>query len=179
MHRFTSYTLTALFTPALFSSLYATVARAQANPPVPISQSTVRQLIIKGAPTSESKFVQVGALKLNYITYADITRSDGAAIVLLPGLTDTAHIYDDLAPKLVSMYPVYALSRRGCGDSDKSALGDYSTDSRVADLAGFLDALKIKKVILIGHSLAGDELTAFAAKYPGAGRGSGLLGSRL
>jgi pimeloyl-ACP methyl ester carboxylesterase len=29
-----------------------------------------------------------------------------------------------------------------------------------------LDALKIKRVNLVGHSIAGDELTAFAARYP-------------
>ena len=34
------------------------------------------------------------------------------------------------------------------------------------DIHGFLDALKIAKVDLIGHSLAGEELTLFAGRYP-------------
>ena len=34
------------------------------------------------------------------------------------------------------------------------------------DIRLFLDALKIREVILVGHSMAGDELTRFAGIYP-------------
>jgi pimeloyl-ACP methyl ester carboxylesterase len=36
----------------------------------------------------------------------------------------------------------------------------------VEDVRKFLDQLKVRRVTLAGHSIAGDELTAFAVKYP-------------
>ena len=39
-------------------------------------------------------------------------------------------------------------------------------NTRVEDVRRFLDVLGIAKVTLIGHSVAGDELTAFASAYP-------------
>ncbi len=156
---------------ALASTLPTTLASAQTNATAvgavqPIPAPGTQPFLVKAVPPPTSEFAQVDALKLNYLDYGGNANANGVAIVMLPGLTDTAHIFDDLAPHFRRDYPTYALTRRGCGDSDKSASGDYSTESRVADMAGFLDDLKIKKVILIGHSLAGDEMTAFAAKYP-------------
>ena len=161
----------------LAATLPATIVPAQTNGTAPTSASAAgasqptpalraQQFLVKAVPPPTSEFAQVNSLKLNYLDYGGNANTNGVAIVLLPGLTDTAHIFDDLAPYFRRDYPTYALTRRGCGDSDKSASGDYSTGSRVGDLAGFLDDLKTKKVILIGHSLAGDEMTAFAAKYP-------------
>ncbi len=165
----TAFVLAAALSATL-ASAQTSAATPQAAPVAggsqPIPASGAQRFLVKAVPPPTSGFVQVGALKLNYLDYGGNANNNDVAIVLLPGLTDTTHIFDDLAPHFRRDYPTYALTRRGCGDSDKSASGDYSTDSRVADLAGFLDALKIKKAILIGHSLAGDELTAFAAKYP-------------
>lgn len=54
---------------------------------------------------------------------------------------------------------------RWFGLSDKPESG-YNAESRVANILALLDALQIKRVILVGHSIAGDELTAFAAAHP-------------
>lgn len=115
----------------------------------------------KDATKHESKMAKVGDISLNYLDYG----GTGPSLIFIPGLNDTAHIYDDFAPRFVSHYHVYAITRRGCGDSDKPATG-YDTSARVGDIAGFMDALSIKRAILAGHSLAGDELTVFAGKYP-------------
>jgi pimeloyl-ACP methyl ester carboxylesterase len=42
----------------------------------------------------------------------------------------------------------------------------YDTATLVEDIRQFLDALKIQRVILVGHSIAGDELTRFAVLHP-------------
>jgi pimeloyl-ACP methyl ester carboxylesterase len=60
---------------------------------------------------------------------------------------------------------VLAMTRRGFGLSDKPDTG-YDIGTRVEDIRAFLDALNLKRVNLVGHSIAGDELTAFAARYP-------------
>jgi len=41
----------------------------------------------------------------------------GRAIVLLAGLGNTAHVFDDFAPKLAGTYHVYGITRRGFGNS--------------------------------------------------------------
>ncbi len=48
------------------------------------------------------------------------------------------------------------MTRRGFGLSDKPESG-YDVESRVADVLALLDALKVKRVILVGHSIAGAD----------------------
>ena len=89
----------------------------------------------------------------------------GETILFLHGAGDTAHIFDDLAPKFTNQFRVLGLTRRGHGQSEKPEAG-YDTATLVEDIRQFLDALKIQRVILVGHSLAGDELTRFAGEHP-------------
>jgi pimeloyl-ACP methyl ester carboxylesterase len=105
-----------------------------------------------------SAFLKVNDVKLHYLDWG----GEGQAVLLLHGLGDTAHIFDDFAPGLTPRFRVIALTRRGHGQSDKPESG-YDTATLVEDIRQFLDALKIDRAVLIGHSLAGDELTRFAA----------------
>ncbi|HKQ03832.1 MAG TPA: alpha/beta hydrolase [Blastocatellia bacterium] len=75
------------------------------------------------------------------------------------------HVFDDFAPKFTDRFHVIALTRRGFGESDKPADG-YDIATRVEDIRQFLDALKIERVNVAGHSAAGDEMTTFASLYP-------------
>lgn len=106
-------------------------------------------------------FVQANGVKLHYLDWG----GRGETLLFLAGLGDNAHVFDDFAPEFTGHFHVLAMTRRGWGQSDCPATG-YDVPTRVADLGGFLDALRIKRVILAGHSIAGDELTAFAAAYP-------------
>lgn len=106
-------------------------------------------------------FVQANGVKLHYLDWG----GQGEILVFLTGLGDNAHIFDDLAPEFTDHFHVLAMTRRGFGESDCPATG-YDVSTRVEDLRGFLDALRINRVILAGHSIAGDELTGFAATYP-------------
>ena len=83
----------------------------------------------------------------------------GRSIVLLAGLGDTAHVFDDFAPKLTSQYHVYGITRRGYGASSAPAVGgaSYSADRLGDDVLAVLDALKINRPVLVGHSIAGEE----------------------
>jgi pimeloyl-ACP methyl ester carboxylesterase len=89
----------------------------------------------------------------------------GPPLVFLSGLQDVAHGFDDFAPRFTDHFHVVALTRRGYGASSQPATG-YVLDTRVADLRTVLDSMHLSKVFLVGHSIAGDELTAFAGKYP-------------
>lgn len=89
----------------------------------------------------------------------------GPPLVFLSGLQDVAHGFDDFAPRFTDQFHVLAITRRGYGASAQPASG-YDVRTRVADVAAVLDSLGLERVALVGHSIAGDELTGFAAAYP-------------
>ena len=89
----------------------------------------------------------------------------GRPLVLLAGGGDTAHVFDDFAPKLTSTFHVYAITRRGFGESGFSPAG-YGADRLGDDVLAVLDALNVKKAILVGHSFGGEELSSVATRYP-------------
>jgi pimeloyl-ACP methyl ester carboxylesterase len=89
----------------------------------------------------------------------------GSPLVLLAGFGNTAHVFDDFAPKLTSTNHVYGITRRAFGVSSHPATG-YSADRLGDDVLAVLDALKLQKPILVGHSFAGEELSSVGTRYP-------------
>jgi len=51
----------------------------------------------------------------------------GRPLILLAGLGNTAHVFDDFAPKLAPQYHVFGITRRGFGASSSPTSG-YSAD---------------------------------------------------
>ena len=88
----------------------------------------------------------------------------GTPLVFLSGLQDVAHGFDDFAPQFADQFHVLAITRRGYGTSSQPPTG-YDLATRVADLRAVLDSLRLTRIALVGHSIAGDELTAFAGAY--------------
>jgi pimeloyl-ACP methyl ester carboxylesterase len=89
----------------------------------------------------------------------------GPVIFLLAGLGNTAHVFDHFAHQFTARFRVVGITRRGFGASSRPATG-YDSDTLARDVLAIADALKVDRVILIGHSIAGDEITKFAATYP-------------
>lgn len=89
----------------------------------------------------------------------------GRPVVLLAGRGNTAHVFDDFAPKLTSKYHVYGITRRGFGNSS-AAEGGYLSDSLADDVLTVMDSLAIRHPVLIGHSIAGEELSSIGSRHP-------------
>lgn len=89
----------------------------------------------------------------------------GRAIVLLAGGGNTAHVFDSFAPKLTAHYHVYGITRRGFGASGYSATDDPA-DRLGDDVGAVIDALNLNRPILVGHSIAGVELSSIANSHP-------------
>jgi uncharacterized protein len=90
----------------------------------------------------------------------------GRDVVLLAGLGNTAHTFDTFAPRLAAAnHRVIAITRRGYAPSDVPE-GGYDPDRLADDIARVVDRLDLKSPILIGHSIASEELNAFAARHP-------------
>jgi non-heme chloroperoxidase len=89
----------------------------------------------------------------------------GRALVFLAGLGNTAHVFDEFAPKLTPDYHVYGITRRGYGASSAPATG-YSADRLGDDVLAVLDALKLERPVLAGHSIGGEEMSSVATRHP-------------
>jgi len=89
----------------------------------------------------------------------------GRPVVLLAGLGNTAHIFDALAPKLSGAFHVYGITRRGFGASGSPASG-YGADRLGDDVLEVIDTLRLSKPILVGHSIAGQELSSIGSRHP-------------
>lgn len=91
----------------------------------------------------------------------------GPALVLVPGLGNSAHVFDEFAPRLTDTFRVLGVTRVGYGESEHPEAAEaYALPARVAHLRAVLDALGVADAVLVGHSLGGDELTAFAGTHP-------------
>lgn len=89
----------------------------------------------------------------------------GRAIVFLAGLGNTAHIFDEFAPALIGEGHVYGITRRGYGASSSPSSG-FSAQRLGEDVRSVLDGLKLETAVLVGHSIAGQELSYLASHFP-------------
>ena len=109
----------------------------------------------------KSAIVAANGIKMHYLDWG----GSGEVILLLAGFGNDAHVFDTFAPRFTDKFRVVALTRRGFGDTERPP-GRYDTATRVEDVRAFMDVMKIDKAHVVGHSLAGDELTELAIKYP-------------
>jgi pimeloyl-ACP methyl ester carboxylesterase len=109
----------------------------------------------------KSDFVDVNGIRLHCLDWG----GKGPTLIFLPGMGSSAYIFDKFAPRFTDRFRVLALTRRGQGDSDYPETG-YDPDTLTEDIRQFMDCLSVEKAILAGHSLAGVELTHFAATFP-------------
>lgn len=89
----------------------------------------------------------------------------GPAMVLLAGLGDNAHVFDQFAYQFNDRFHVIGITRRGFGRSSQPADG-YDIDTRARDDLAVLDRLGIRQAIFVGHSIASTELNKLATAYP-------------
>ncbi|WP_331728442.1 alpha/beta fold hydrolase [Streptomyces sp. NBC_00158] len=77
----------------------------------------------------------------------------GAPLLLLPALGETADDWAPVRDALARERRVYALDLRGHGRSGRT--GAYSLELMRDDVLGFLDAVGLDRVDLVGHSMGG------------------------
>jgi non-heme chloroperoxidase len=99
----------------------------------------------------------------------------GRPLIFLAGAGDTAHAFDNFAPQFTGQNHVYGVTRKGFGASGKPAPvnGNYSADRMGDDILAVMQALRIERPVLVGHSLAGEELSSIGSRFPN--KVSGLI----
>jgi pimeloyl-ACP methyl ester carboxylesterase len=86
-------------------------------------------------------------------------------VVFLHGGGLNAHTWDLVCASLRPERHCLALDQRGHGESEWSPEMDYSTDSHVGDLGAFVDALGLRRFVLVGMSLGGVNALAWAGRH--------------
>jgi pimeloyl-ACP methyl ester carboxylesterase len=107
------------------------------------------------------RFVEIDQVTLHVLDWG----GSGPDMVFLPGFGDTAHAFDSIAARFRSRFRVVAMTRRGVAPSSRPARG-YDQATLTADVLHVLDALEIRAAHLVGHSMAGVEMTELARQYP-------------
>ncbi|UWZ87079.1 alpha/beta fold hydrolase [Occallatibacter riparius] len=92
----------------------------------------------------------------------------GRPLIFLAGNGDTAHVFDSFAANFIGDNHVYGITRRGFGASSKPtpANGNYTADSLGNDVLAVMQALHIERPVLVGHSMAGEELSSIGSRFP-------------
>lgn len=106
--------------------------------------------------------ISAGSLTFHSVQWGE----HGQPIICVHGITANAFCFQVLADELAPDHRVIAYDLRGRGDSDKPDYG-YSVPIHAADLAEVMDALKLERPVLVGHSLGALISLYFAAHYPG------------
>ena len=106
----------------------------------------------------------VNGLRLHYREWD----GDGTVPALaFHGFALNCHSWDEVAPRLADRLRLSAFDQRGHGLSDRaSALADYTRDNMVADIGGIIEALRLDRPVLIGHSMGGMNCMTFAGRHP-------------
>lgn len=92
---------------------------------------------------------------------------EGPPFVLVHGFTGSRIDFHDQVPWFSDQYRVLVPDQRGHGESTRAARPEgYSLNRLADDLAGFLDALALGSVHLLGHSMGGMVALRFALRHP-------------
>ena len=120
----------------------------------------------KDASPHSVRFVTVDtSVKLEVLEWAGPQARSVRTLVMVPGLGNTAHVFDTIAPKLAAQYHVVGVTRRGFGAQVLHHPG-YAADRLGDDVLAVTDVLSISRPVLVGHSLGGEELSSIGSRYP-------------
>ena len=106
-------------------------------------------------------YVMANGIRIHYWR----TGGNKPVLLMAHGSSDNGLCWTNLAKELVDDYDIILPDARGHGLSDPPRKSD-SADAQAEDIAGLIRALKLKKPILIGHSMGSSSVAWFAAKYP-------------
>lgn len=109
------------------------------------------------------------------LAYVELGDPKGEPLLLLHGYTDTSRSWTPVAPHLLR-HRLLIPDQRGHGGSDAPACC-YSASVFAEDARLFLDAMKVEKAAVAGHSLGSMVAMTLAAEHPERVTRVALIGS--
>jgi pimeloyl-ACP methyl ester carboxylesterase len=137
--------------------------------------------VSQGAEIDQAKWTElkrtVDLPNVQILKYVELGDPKGPPVVLLHGYTDNSRSWSLIVPYLES-FRLFAIDQRGHGDSSKPDCC-YTLTDMAYDVKLFLDALKIERATVVGHSLGSMVAQHFAANYPNRIAKLVLIGSTI
>ncbi|QKW33182.1 alpha/beta hydrolase [Actinomadura sp. NAK00032] len=129
-----------------------------ADPAVTREGAAVRE------PSGDSLPVDAGGLRLRVLRYGG---GGAPPLLVLPGITTTAHAAEFIALALTDRYTVHVPDLRGRGRSGRARAGHYTLGHHVDDVAAIVASLELDAPTLLGHSFGARIAAAYAVRHPG------------
>jgi pimeloyl-ACP methyl ester carboxylesterase len=107
------------------------------------------------------RYISIGNINTHYWDEGD----SESVIVLVHGINASVAFWENNIFEFAKKHRVIAVDLVGFGDTDKPSLS-YDINVLAQFLKSFLDALKIKKCCLAGHSLGGAVCVQFTLSFP-------------
>ncbi len=108
------------------------------------------------------QFVHIGDAR---VAYTD--QGDGSPVLLLHGCPFSSFVWRKVMPPLADAgHRCLAPDLLGLGDTETPPDADWSLPSQLAMMIGFLDALNLERVDVVGHDHGGAVAELLAANHP-------------
>jgi non-heme chloroperoxidase len=120
-------------------------------------------------------YVKVGQENSGSIQLYYEDHGEGRPVVLIHGYPLSGRAWDKQLPVLLEDgHRVITYDRRGSGKSSQPTMG-YDYDTFASDLNALMEALDLRDVTLVGHSMGTGEVTRYLARYGSARVARGVL----
>jgi pimeloyl-ACP methyl ester carboxylesterase len=105
-------------------------------------------------------------------------KGKGKPLVFAPGFMGITDIWKPQFKYFSGRYRCISYDIRGCGRSDKPLPRiSYGVERHFKDLKAVLSFLKVRKFVIVGHSMGGNVACLYALNHPEAVAGIVLVGS--
>ena len=109
------------------------------------------------APAAEAATFEAGSLRV------EKSGKKGPAVILIPGLSSGSWAWRDTAPRLAKNHLVYLVTLPGF--DGRAPQAGATLQSLQADLLSLIEKQRLRKPVLVGHSLGGTLSLAFATMH--------------
>jgi pimeloyl-ACP methyl ester carboxylesterase len=108
-------------------------------------------------------YVYANGIRIHY--YHALPAQGKPVMVMVHGVTDIGLCWTTLTLKLQDSYDIYMLDARGHGLTDPFTPADNG-ETLVKDVVAFVQAMKLEKPILMGHSMGAATVMRVGAEHP-------------
>jgi pimeloyl-ACP methyl ester carboxylesterase len=110
--------------------------------------------------------VEEHTLRAGDTTWSYYEGGQGPTLVLLHGFAADKTVWLTLAGQLTAHFHVVIPDLPGWGESSRNPGADYGIAAQAERLQSFVDALRLQRYVLVGHSMGGAIAGVYAARHP-------------
>ena len=144
-----------------FQAWSARTANATAKPANTAAKAADSPVQDEKKTAGESRFAKLGGARVHYLNYG----KGDAALVLIHGWTMNVDNWRDQIPDFANRSRVLAIDLPGHGQSDKPQVS-YTMDYFARAVEAVMRDAKVKRGVLVGHSMGTPVARQFYRKYP-------------